>query len=228
MDLTTTKAGVHIGSLFIAQSVYTVWFIMVILCVASLVATRNAALTPRRAQTIAEAIFETMRVGVAAVLPEQIDLVFPFVATLWLLLVFANLIGIVPGMRSPTADLATTAALALCVFFFVHWVGIRAVGLKAYLRHYIEPNPLMLPLEIITEFSRTVTLAVRLFGNIMSLELAALIVLGLAGLLIPIPFLMLHIVEALIQAYIFGMLALVYVAGAIQTQAHRIAKGSSP
>jgi len=118
----------------------------------------------------------------------------------------------------PTADLSLTAALALLVFFSVHWYGVRAEGLRTYLRHYLSPNPIMLPFHIVSELSRTVALAVRLFGNITSLETAALLVLIVAGFLAPVPILLLHVVEALVQAFIFGMLALVYIAGGIQSQ----------
>lgn len=100
----------------------------------------------------------------------------------------------------------------------MHWYGIRDQGLKQYLQHYLSPTPFLLPFHIISEISRTIALAVRLFGNIMSLEMAALLILIVAGFLAPIPLLMLHIIEALVQAYIFGMLALIYVAGGMQTQ----------
>jgi F-type H+-transporting ATPase subunit a len=133
-------------------------------------------------------------------------------------LIAANLIGLIPGLSSPTSDLSVTAALAFLVFLSVHWYGIRIRGLKGYLQHYLRPNPILLPFHLISELTRTVALAVRLFGNIMSLEMAALLVLLLAGLLVPVPILMLHVVEALVQAYIFGMLALVYIGAGIQAQ----------
>ena len=94
----------------------------------------------------------------------------------------------------------------------------RSAGLRPYLRHYLEPNPILAPFHIVGELTRTVSLAVRLFGNIMSLEIAALLVLLVGGLLVPVPLLLLHIVEALVQAYIFGMLALVYISGGIQSR----------
>jgi F-type H+-transporting ATPase subunit a len=105
------------------------------------------------------------------------------------------------------------------VFLSVHWFGIRAQGLRTYLRHYLSPSPILLPFHIVSEITRTLALAVRLFGNMMSLELVALLLVWVGGLLVPLPILMLHIVEALVQAYIFGMLALVYIASAIQTGA---------
>jgi len=141
----------------------------------------------------------------------------PFILTLWTFLVAANLVGLIPGLHSPTRDPSATAALAVLVFLSVHWFGIRAQGLRTYLRHYLSPSPILLPFHIVSEITRTLALAVRLFGNMMSLEMAALLVLLVAGFLAPIPLLMLHIVEALVQAYIFGTLALVYVAGALQS-----------
>jgi F-type H+-transporting ATPase subunit a len=156
--------------------------------------------------------------GIQAVLPEQSLQVLPFIATLWIFIVTANLSGLIPGVETPTANLSVTAALAILVFLSVHWFGVRAHGLKNYLRHYLTPSPILFPFHIISEVTRTLALAIRLFGNMMSLEMAALLVLLVAGFLAPIPLLMLHIIEALVQAYIFGMLALIYIAGAIQSQ----------
>jgi len=225
MGLVPNPVWLHVGPFEIGESVVTTWAILVLLGLGAMVATRRLALMPGRAQTVVEGIVDVMHGTIARVLPEQADLVLPFISTLWIFLVVANLAGVLPGASSPTADLSTTSALAVLTFLFVHWAGIKSVGLRRYLAHYVQPNPIMLPFEIISELSRTLTLAVRLFGNIMSLELAALIVLGIAGFLVPVPLLLLHIVEALIQAYIFGMLALVYVAGAVQTQRERLEKG---
>jgi F-type H+-transporting ATPase subunit a len=183
--------------------------------------TRRLRLEPSPWQTALETIYDAARKAVEDVLPQQADRIMPFVATLWLFVLVANLVGVVPGLQSPTADISTTAALAVIVFVSVHAYGIRIRGLRAYLRHYLEPNPVMLPFHLISELSRTLALAVRLFGNIMSLELTALLVLLVAGFLVPVPVLMLHIVEALVQAYIFGMLALVYIGGALQAQEER-------
>jgi F-type H+-transporting ATPase subunit a len=156
--------------------------------------------------------------AVSAVLPDHSRPVLPFIGTLWIFIVTANLVGLIPGLQAPTGDLSLTAALAVLVFLSAHWYGIRTQGLKNYLRHYLTPNPILLPFHLLSEISRTIALAVRLFGNMMSLQLAALLVLLVAGFLVPVPLLLLHIVEALVQAYIFGMLALIYVAGGIQYQ----------
>jgi F-type H+-transporting ATPase subunit a len=227
VGVTPNTFWLHVGPVAIGQTVVTTWAIIGMLGFGSALAARHLGFTPGRLQTVVEGIVEVMRSAIAGVLPEHTDLVFPFIATLWIFLVVANLAGVVPGVSSPTADLSTTTALAALTFLFVHWAGVKSVGARRYLAHYVQPNPIMLPFELISEVSRTITLAVRLFGNIMSLELAALIVLGIAGFLVPVPLLLLHIVEALIQAYIFGMLALVYVASAVQTQRERLTKGTT-
>ena len=207
-----------IGPLGITTTVVTTWGIMLLLGVFSALATRRLRDAPGMLQTVLEGVVSAIEDAVTAVLPQGGRLLVPFVGTLWIFLVVANLTGVVPGLHSPTADLSLTAALALLVFLSVHWYGIRAEGLRVYARHYLSPNPIMLPFHVISELSRTVALAVRLFGNITSLETAALLVLIVAGFLAPVPILLLHIVEALVQAFIFGMLALVYIAGGIQSQ----------
>ncbi|MGN6545420.1 MAG: F0F1 ATP synthase subunit A [Aureliella sp.] len=143
----------------------------------------------------------------------------PLIATLALFIGTANLLGLVPGMRSPTADFSTTAAMAVIVFFAVPFYGIRAGGLRGYLRHYLEPSPFLLPLEIITEFSRTLALAIRLFGNIVSEELVIAVLLAIAGLLVPVPIMMLAVLTGVVQAYIFAILTMVYVSAAVRAHA---------
>jgi F-type H+-transporting ATPase subunit a len=142
----------------------------------------------------------------------------PLVATLAIFIATANLLGLLPGMHSPTADFSTTAALAVIVFLAVPFYGIRSRGLRGYLRHYLEPTPLLLPLEIVTEFSRTLALAVRLFGNAVSEELVIAVLLGLAGLLVPIPLMMLAVLTGIVQAYIFAVLAAVYLCAAVRAR----------
>lgn len=217
---------INIGFLHITETVITSWMIIIVLLIFSFTSTRKLLLIPGGYQTILEGIVTAMQNAVYAILPQQTKLVFPFIATLWIFILLSNLIGIIPGLHSPTADISVTSGLAILVFLSVHWFGIRAEGLKNYFRHYLRPSPILLPFHIISELSRTLAMAVRLFGNIMSLQLIALIVLMVAGFLIPIPLLILHIVEACIQTYIFGMLALIYIAGGIQVQELRKIKNS--
>lgn len=140
----------------------------------------------------------------------------PLVVTLALFIGTANLLGLVPGLKSPTADFSTTAALAALVFLAVPAYGIREKGLKGYLRHYLDPSPFLLPLELVSEVSRTVALAIRLFGNVASGELIIAVLLALAGLLVPIPIMMLELLTGIVQAYIFAVLTAVYLSAAVR------------
>jgi len=208
-----------LGPVVISLSIITTWGIMLVIMVMAWLSTRHLnMLRPGTMQTIVEGIVATIDEAITAVAPEHGRQIMPFISTLWLFLIIANLISLIPGLDSPTRDLSVTSALAIIVFFSVHWFGIKAQGLKNYLHHYLSPSPILLPFHIISELTRTLALAIRLFGNMMSLEMAAMLILLVAGFLAPIPILMLHIIEALVQAYIFGMLALIYVAGAIQSQ----------
>ncbi|MGB9151647.1 MAG: F0F1 ATP synthase subunit A [Alphaproteobacteria bacterium] len=206
----------HIGSLTITDSVVTSWGIMFVFAVISIAMSRRLKMEPSRWQSALEGIVLVMEDAIADVLPQKARRVLPFIGTLWLFVVVANLTGLVPGLHAPTRDLSVTAALAILVFISTHAFGIAEKGWCGYLRHYVEPSPILLPFTVISELTRTLALAVRLFGNMMSLEMAALLILLIAGFLVPIPLLMLHVIEALVQAYIFGMLALIYIAGAIE------------
>jgi F-type H+-transporting ATPase subunit a len=208
----------RLGPVVITATVVTTWAIMLALSAFAWSVTRRLRIEPGPVQTAVEGAVAAIEAAIADVAPSEASKLLPFIGTLWIFITVANLSGVIPGVHSPTRDLSATAALAVLVFFSTHWFGIRAEGLRAYLRHYLTPSPLLLPFHLISEVTRTVALAVRLFGNMMSLEMAALLVLLVAGFLVPVPLLMLHIVEALVQAYIFGTLALIYISGGIQSQ----------
>ena len=208
----------QIGPLSLSVSLLTCIVLTVVIGALGWLLTRNLTLLPAPMQVVLEGALAALEGAVSQVAGQHAPRIMPFIASLWVFLVCANLLGLVPGLHSPTRDLSVTAALAVLVFLSVHWFGIRTQGLRRYLRHYLDSGLLMLPFELLSEVTRTVALAVRLFGNMMSLEMAALLILMVAGFLVPVPILMLHVVEALVQAYIFGMLALIYIAGGIQTQ----------
>ena len=217
----------QLGPLHIGPTVLTTWLLMALLTGLAWAGTRRlSVVAPTRWQAALEAAVLALHGAIEGAAPGQAKRLLPFIGTLWLFIGAANLAGLVPGLRSPTGDLSLSAALALLVFGAVHWFGIRIDGPRAYLRHYLEPNPILLPFHLLGEITRTLALAVRLFGNMMSLEMAALLVLLVAGFLAPVPLLMLHLIEALVQAYIFGTLALVYVAGALQSHALSHANGA--
>jgi len=208
-----------LGPLHIGPTVLTTWLLMALLTAFAVFGTRHLSVAaPTRLQSALEAVVLALEGAIANASPAHAARLLPFIGTLWLFIGAANLMGVIPGLRSPTGDLSLTVALAVLVFASVHWFGIRVDGLAAYLRHYLDPNPVLLPFHLLGEVTRTVALAVRLFGNMMSLEMAAMLVLLVAGFLAPVPLLMLHLIEALVQAYIFGTLALVYVAGALQSR----------
>ena len=207
----------RLGPLVIRDTVVTTWLLMLGLWLVCRYLVGRSRSASGLLQTAVEGVVLSIEDAIRQVLPQQSAMVLPFILTLWTFLVVANMVGLIPGLHSPTRDPSATAALAVLVFLSVHWFGIRSQGIKDYLRHYLSPTPILLPFHIISEITRTLALAVRLFGNMMSLELVALLLVWVGGLLVPIPILMLHIVEALVQAYIFGMLALIYIASAIQT-----------
>jgi len=164
----------------------------------------------------------------------------PLTATLFLFVFTSNLVGMVPGLSSPTSDLGVTAGLAVLVFLSVPFYGIRARGAGHYLRAYLEPNPFMLPFNLLGEVTRTLSLAVRLFGNIMSGEFLLLVVIGVvttvlhgyARVFLPVAFLLtlflsiLSLITAVIQAYIFTVLALVYIGAAVERK-NRVQQGAA-
>jgi len=136
--------------------------------------------------------------------------------SLFLFIAACNLSGQLPGVHPPTASLATTSALAAVVFLAVPVVGIRTRGLRAYLRDYFRPNPLFAPLHVISELSRTLALSMRLFGNIMSGQVVVALLVALTGFLVPIPLMALDVLIGVLQAYIFAVLATVYVGAAVR------------
>ena len=215
---------IRLGPVAITNTVVTTWVIMAVIWLLAWLLSRRLRIEPGPLQTAVEGVVISIEDAVAAVSPQHTQQIFPLVGSLWIFLVIANLSSLIPGVHSPTRDLSATTALAMIVFLSTHWFGIRIQGLKAYLRHYLSPSPILLPFHLVSEVTRTVALAVRLFGNMMSLEMAALLILIVAGFLAPVPILMLHVVEALVQAYIFGMLALIYVAGGLQSQQIRQSK----
>jgi len=205
----------HIGIVPLSRTVVTTWGLIATLTVASWIATRSFRLVPSGWQAIIETVVVGIEEQIAALLNRDAAQFLPLLGTLFLFLVVANLCGLVPGLTAPTASIETPAALAAIVFLSGHFYGVRIRGLGAYLNGYLKPNPVMLPFNILSELTRSFSLAMRLFGNIMSEELVVAIVLALAGLLVPIPFMAFGILVGLVQAYIFSVLAAVYIGGGI-------------
>ncbi|HJK94728.1 MAG TPA: F0F1 ATP synthase subunit A [Polyangiaceae bacterium LLY-WYZ-15_(1-7)] len=167
---------------------------------------------------VLEVAYETLERSVREMVAVDAGPLVPLVLTLWAFILSANLVGLLPLVSSPTRDLSITTALALISFFAGHVFAFRQQGWR-YLKHYLKPNPLMLPFNIIGELSRTLALALRLFGNILSGELIAAILLYVAGLLLPVPLMLLSVLTAVVQAYIFGVLTLVFAASSVHVVA---------
>jgi F-type H+-transporting ATPase subunit a len=201
-----------VGPVHITDTVLTTWIVVVLISGISFLATRRLTLKPSVFQEVLEAVFEAIERTVQEVLPVDPWEAVPVLGTIWIIIGFSNLIGLIPGLRTPTADLNTTFAFAFISYSMTHVFGIKTRGIKGYLAHYGEPTWVLLPIHLMAEVTRTIALAVRLFGNMLSGEMIAVILLGIVGFLAPIPFDMLHILIGLIQAYIFGMLTLVFIA----------------
>ena len=157
---------------------------------------------------------ETLRQQIRDVSRQDPGPYLPFVGTLFVFVATSNLLAVVPGFHPPTSSLSTTAALAACVFVAVPVYGITSSGLVAYLKQYLQPSVFMLPFNIIGELSRTLALAVRLYGNIMSGSVIGAILLAFVPLFVPVLMQMLGLLTGMIQAYIFAVLAMVYIASA--------------
>jgi F-type H+-transporting ATPase subunit a len=202
-----------------ATIVYT-WVVMAVLVGFSILATRRLTSGPRmsRWQNLLEVVVGFLRREIRQLGNQDPDPYVPFVGTLFLFIFTANLLDVVPGMQAPTASLSTTAALAACVFFAVPIFGIARDGLWAYLKNYVRPSPLMLPFNIIGELSRTLALAVRLFGNVMSGSKVAAILLMLVPVGASLVMNAIGLLTGTIQAYIFAALAMVYIASGMQAR----------
>jgi F-type H+-transporting ATPase subunit a len=205
----------HLGPVAISEAVVTTWVLMAAMVGGSAVATRNLSLQPSRVQAVLELVVEGICGQIEETMRVEPRRYLPLIGTLFLFVLVANLSAVLPGVHAPTARLETTAALALVVFAAVHGYGIRILGLGRYLKHYLEPSPFLLPLTFLSELTRTLALMVRLFGNIMSHELVIAVLLSLAGLLVPVPIMALGLLVGTVQAYIFAVLASVFLAAAV-------------
>ena len=211
----------HNGPVAITRPVVTTWVIMAALALVCRFVTRRLAILPDGRQALLEGIVTSVAGQIEDVIRKDARPFLPLLGTLIIFLVVANLSGVLPGVEAPTSKIETPAALALIVFFSVHYFGVRERGLRGYLASFAEPKLIMLPLNILSEITRTFSLMVRLFGNIMSGEFIIGLVVALAGLFVPIPLMALEILVGLVQAYIFTVLATVFIGAAVGS----VAKG---
>jgi F-type H+-transporting ATPase subunit a len=192
------------------------WALMVVLVLGSMLVTRKLSTNHQRSrwQNLLEIVVTGITQQISEVGLQRPERYLAFLGTLFLFVAAAALATVVPGYEPPTGSLSTTVALALCVFVAVPFFGIREQGLRGYLKSYLEPTIIMLPFNIISELSRTLALAVRLFGNMMSGAMIVGILLTITPLLFPVVMTLLGLLTGMVQAYIFSILAAVYLAAA--------------
>lgn len=204
-----------LGPVSITTPVVTTWGLMLVLAAGCMLATRRLTMRPGALQTALELLVCGIADQIRGTIRAEPARFLPLIGTVFIFLATANLLHVLPGLEPPTAHIETAAALAAVVFVATHWYGVRTLGLRRYLAGFAKPVWIMLPLNVISEFTRTFSLMIRLFGNIMSAAFIGALVLSLAGLFVPIPFMALDILTGLVQAYIFAILATVFIGAAI-------------
>jgi F-type H+-transporting ATPase subunit a len=204
----------YIGPVAITAPVVVTWAIVAALALFSHLATRRLALLPGKTQTVLELLVTTIDTQIRDTMNRDPAPFRPLIGTIFLFVLIANWTALIPGIEPPTAHLETDAALALVVFAATIFYGIAGRGLRGYLATFAEPSWVMIPLNLVEQITRTFSLVVRLFGNVMSGVFVVGIVLTLAGLFVPIPLMALDLLTGAVQAYIFAVLATVFIGAA--------------
>jgi len=216
-----TTALFSIGPVPISETVAVTWGLMAGLALAGFLATRSLKISPSRTQTVLELIVTAVEDQIRGTIRVAPGPYVPMIGTLFLFILAANWSSLIPGVEPPTAHIETDAALGLIVLVAIFYFGIKARGLRGYLATFAEPSIVMIPLNVVETFTRTFSLIVRLFGNIMSAVFVIGIILSLAGLLVPIPLMALDLLVGAIQAYIFAVLAIVFIGSGVSEGARR-------
>jgi len=227
MELTPDETTLFtVWGMVINETVGYTWIVMIVLTLTSIMITRNLRpdVPPNRWRTTLEVIVTAIKSQIEEISPRASRHVLYFSGTLFLFIAFSNLLLVVPGFTPPTASLSTTAALALSVLIAVPLFGITRQGIGGYLKTYVQPSLVMLPFNIISEFSRGISLAIRLYGNVMSGAVIAGILLSVAPFFFPVVMDLLGLLTGLIQAYIFAILATVYISSATATAGKPLSK----
>ena len=211
----------HISEAGCDAIAYT-WLIIALLVLLSILATKALKAVPGGLQNFMEVIVGGIENMIVETMGEHGRPFFPLIATLALFILVSNLIGLVPGFFPPTANINTTAACAVIVFVTTHVVGVKEHGIK-YLKHFMGPiiwlAPMMFFIELIGHFSRVISLTLRLFGNMNGHELVLMIFFGLAPFLVPLPMMLMGVLVSFIQAFVFMLLAMIYIQGSLE-EAH--------
>jgi F-type H+-transporting ATPase subunit a len=211
-------APLHIANASADAIAYT-WLIIVLLLIVSVLATKSIKAVPGGLQNFMEVIISGIENMIVETMGEHGRPFFPLIATLAIFILVSNLIGLVPGFFPPTANINTTAACAVIVFVMTHVVGVKEHGFK-YIKHFMGPiiwlAPMMFFIELIGHFSRVISLTLRLFGNMNGHELVLMIFFGLAPFLVPLPMMLMGVLVSFIQAFVFMLLAMIYIQGSLE------------
>jgi len=211
------KLHLHLG-----EHVLYTWFVMLVLIVLALVASRGLKMVPTGLQNFMESIISGITNLIEETMGHKGMTYFPLIATIAFFILVSNLIALIPGFMPPTANLNTNAALALTVFAMTHIVGFKEHGV-GYLKHFMGPiwwlAPLIFVIEIVGHLARPLSLSLRLFGNMYGHEVVLMIFFALVPLFLPIPMMLMGVLIAFIQTFVFTLLAMIYIAGALE-EAH--------
>ena len=207
----------HVG-----QHVTYTWLVMLILIVVAFVASRGIKMVPSGWQNLMESVVSGIENLMVETMGTKGRTYFPLIATFSLFILVSNLVGLIPGMYPPTANLNTNVALAVTVFAMTHIIGVKEHGIS-YLKHFMGPilalAPLIFIIEIIGHLARPLSLSLRLFGNMYGHEIVLMIFIALVPMLLPIPMMLMGVLVSFIQAFVFTLLAMIYIAGALE-EAH--------
>lgn len=214
MEEITPRVIFNIFGIPITDAVTTTWVVMALIFFVSWILTKNLSTKPNKAQMLFESLIEFYENIAVQIMGEEGKRFVPLAISIGLFILFSNWIEVIPGFSAPTRDLSTTLALAIVAVSSTYIAGIKKKGLR-FFKKYIEPNPLFLPINILEELVRPISLSFRLFGNILGEEIVIAILVMIVPLILPVPMILLALFTGLIQAFIFSLLTLLYIAGAV-------------
>lgn len=200
----------HIGGLPISNTVVMTWILMAFLIGVALIVSRKMEMVPKGVQNVMEMIVEFLVNLTSDNIGPNGKKMVPLIATLFIFILGANWMGVIPFLKSPTSDLNTPVALALIVFLTIHVMGVLENGVIGHLKHFLQPSPFMLPLNIVEELSKPLSLSFRLFGNVMGEHVVVAVLAILVPLLLPLPMVMFGMFTGALQAFVFTILSLAY------------------
>ena len=211
----------YLFGLPVNSTIFFTWIVMAVLTITSWLITRHLTTGAHvgKLQTVLEMLVGALRQQIHDVSNDNPMKYLSFISTFFMFIATSNLLSIIPWFKQPTASLSTTVAFAFCVFIAIPYYGILNAGIKGYLKKFIDPTPVMLPLNILSDFSSTFALAFRLYGNMLSGAVIVSVLMMLAPFVIPLPLQLLGLLTGMIQAYIFALLAIVYVSAVAPIEA---------